>query len=155
VPNQWICDGCLPDAVELGQLAPGYWLALFPKGARLRFNAKLKECPRVEADTYAVIGGDGHGGKIFLTMPSRPRPDSDPHNALEEADAGFPDSMNWVAEADAWEDLSLPLDSAWAFVQSCREEGGWGKDLPHPIFHQWFFHRAGELVKEYEERSKT
>ena len=112
---------------EIGQVAPGIWLARYP--------------PKDSLDAgYVLMGGQGHNGDEIYEFPYTPQPD--PGDASK-------DSFAWIKTARKCP-LKLELLEAM-FVLEALKEAGYDQKR-HGDTWLWVVDKCGKLIRKFEKK---
>lgn len=128
--NEFVCNLCYPNAIELGEVVPGLFL--------MKMN-----------EQYHLLGGQGHIDHIEATFAIRPRPE--PPEDEDDDDAAW---NKWYGEALLTEEI-LPKVSwrdGYLFVLQCME-GGYKPNEDGNLL-LWLYNKAGQLLVSGQESIK-
>lgn len=130
--NQWVCSLCYPGVKEIGEIADGFWLALFE-------------------GKYMIVGYNGHRDDWAFVFEDKPTPNPDPNDEHEDNDDPIlHQCIEWLDKADeSYEKWLVPVAVGHDFMQSCIETGGWDQEK-YKMFDQWLYDKAGRLIQEWE-----
>lgn len=145
MPNKWICDMCLPNVKEIGEVIPGLWLGLDK-----------------DSGQYVLVGGPD-GGKILHSFKEEPTPDvymrseNETEREWEKRYDSLPKSeinkdLKWIRKARKefrkTLDREVGLDQAVAWAERLRE-GGWKKKQGSAAI--WLYDKCGKIIQKERE----
>lgn len=122
--NEFVCDLCYPDMVEIAQISDYLYLVK-------------------DKDKYSLLGGQGHKNNEIIIFPDKPIPDPDPE-CLSENDDG------WLEKVDRFDTLKIHVTDGY-FVAKSFIKHGWNEDCNR--FSAWVFDYCGKLIEEYEKNA--
>lgn len=159
----WVCSMCYRGVKEIGEIADGFWLALFE-------------------GKYIIVGYNGHRDDWAFVFEDKPTPNPDPQNqscpGCGKANAVTPldlragyrcndcddcivtgedinddpilaETNRWLDRTDYYKKWLVPVAVGYDFMRSCIETGGWDRE-ECKIFDQWLYDKAGRLIQEWE-----
>jgi hypothetical protein len=143
MPNKWICDMCLPNVKEIGEVIPALWLG-FDK----------------DSGKYVLVGGPD-GGDILHSFKEKPTPDiymrseneterewENRYNSLPKSEISK--DLKWIRmarkEFEKTLDREVGLDQAVDWASRLRE-GGWKKKKGSAAI--WLYDKCGKILKKW------
>lgn len=124
--SDYVCHGCWPEAIEIGELSPGYGIVL-------------------DLGYFHIVRGD-HKEDIIVTFENTPNKDPNPGNLNQSPDA-IAAKQEWLRQVKRETDgkLNFPLDKGHHFIQSLIDEG-WNREKE--TYVMFLYNRVGMLIEE-------
>ena len=117
-----VCELCYPNAKEIGEIMPNYWL--------MENEGK-----------YAIISYNGHRDDEALFFPEKPTPDPDPACVTDDGPI-FEASNKWVDTVSDWSETLLLRPEEGYYLCKAAKKAGWESNL----FAFWLYDRAGKML---------